>query len=136
LNLEKFNIKLYEDLYEGCFVKGHHVVNKKEAKRLRTVIALLKRISADNYDEWHYYWLDKKYGSNEYYFKSIPGTENRPGGPYSTMGDTRTDRLTKEQNETYIKDRKAMWKLEEYQRKQDLKLLGEYIAKYSRRWWD
>lgn len=134
--VQQFEIKLYEDLYKGCFVEGNHVVNPKEAQRLRTVIALLKRLHADDYDSWHYGWLEKKYGKDRMYFRKIPGTENRPGGPYSTMGSTREDRLSEAQKQAYLKDRKAMWALEEYQRKQDLELLGKYIAKYSRKWWD
>jgi len=132
----KMNIQLYEDLYKGCYVDGNHIFKKSEARKLRTVINLLKRLSEDNYDEWQYDYLNKKYGESEFYFTKIAGTEDKPGGPYSTMQSTRDDRMTPAQREAYIKERKAMFQLEEYQRKQDLKLLGQYIAKYSQKWWD
>lgn len=132
----KFNIKLYEDLYKGCFVEGHHVVNPKEARRLRVVIGLLKRIAEEEYVPWQYDYLENKYGPDKCYFKRIPGTENKPGGPYSRFGSRREDRLTDKQKIQYNKDRKRLWALEEYQMKQDLEMLGKYIAKYSRRWWD
>jgi hypothetical protein len=132
----KFNVKLHELLYKGIFKDGHHIFTKNDTRKLQTVINLYKRIYEDKYDDWQYDYLDKKYGKSEIYFTKIEGTENKPGGPYSTMGSTREDIMTPEQKAAYISERKKMWKLEEYQKKQDLELLGKYIAKYSNKWWD
>jgi hypothetical protein len=132
----KFNIKLHELLYKGIFKDGHHVYTKNDTRKLQTVINLYKRLYEDQYDNWHYDYLDKKYGKSEIYFTKIAGTEDKPGGPYSTMSSTREDRMTQAQKDAYIADRKAIFQFEEYQRKQDLDLLGKYISRYSRKWWD
>jgi hypothetical protein len=132
----KFQIKLFENLHKGCYKEGHHVFSKAQERRLLTVIELLKRLDRDDYGGWHRDYLDKKYGESDIYFKKIPGTENRPGGPYSTMDSTREDRLSKKELEAYNKDRKRLWKLEEFQEKQDMELLSKYIAKYYKKWWD
>jgi hypothetical protein len=132
----KFQIKLYEDLYKGIYEDGHHVFTKGQARKLKTVIELLKRLDADDYSKGSYKYLDQKYGEDDIYFKKIPGTEKRPGGPYSTMGSRREDRLTETQKEQYLKERKRLWKLEEYQETQDLKLLHKIIEKQYKKWWD
>jgi hypothetical protein len=44
--------------------------------------------------------------------------------------------MNEAEKKAYLNERKRMWALEESQRKQDLELLGKYIAKYSRKWWD
>jgi hypothetical protein len=123
-------------LYKGCFVEGHHVVQKSDKKRLKVVIALYDRIHKDEYDNWEYDYLDKKYGKSDIKFTTIPGSENKPGGPWSRMVSSREEVMTEEQKKQYIAERKRMWKHQEYQQKQDLELLGKYIAKYSKRWWD
>jgi len=131
----KFNIKLHELLYKGVFVNGHHIYTKNDTRKLRTVINLYKRIHDENYLDWTEDYFNKKYGVSEFYFTKVPNTEGKPGGPYSTMRSTRDDKMTPEQRENYLAERKKLWKLEEYQKKQDLKLLDKYIAKYSSKWW-
>ncbi len=130
-----FNKKLYEDLYKGCYVKGNHIFTRKEARKLKAVISLFDRIQKEEYDAWQHSYMDRKYGKSEIKFVKIPNTEDKPGGPHSTMICTREEAMNKEQRKDYIKDRKRMWKHEDYQKKQDLDLLGKYIAKYSRKWW-
>ena len=132
----QFQIKLYENLYNGCYVKGHHVFKKKEALKLRTVINLMKRLHADEYDNQYFNYFDEKYGKTNIYFKKIEGSEDKPGGPWSTMHSTREDKMNDKQKALYISERKRFWKLEEILRKQDLELLGKYITKYSKLWWD
>jgi hypothetical protein len=132
----RFQIKLYENLHKGVYKEGHHVFSKSEERKLLTVIELLKRLEKDDYVSWSSDYLTKKYGEDDFYFKRIPGTEKRPGGPYSTMGSTREDRLDIKRKEAYNKDRKRLWKLEELQEKQDMELLQKYIVKYSKKWWD
>lgn len=127
----EFNKKLHEDLYKGVYEKGHHVFTKKDSRRLKTVIALYKRIHDDDYVTWSHDYLEKKYGRNEMVFEPI---DDKKG--YSRLRFSLDEKLTPEQKKCYDRDRKALYKLEEIQRKQDLKLLGEYIAKYSRKWWD
>ena len=129
----RFNVKLYEDLYKGCYEKGHHVYTKAEARKLRTVIGLLKRLEADDYSEGHSKYLEKKYGESDFYF---PQVTDEKGRTYTTMKNRREDNMTPKQFEAYNKERKALWKLEDYLRKQDFKLLGKYIEKYSNKWWD
>jgi len=128
----RFNLKLHEDLYKGCYKEGHHIYTKSEERKLKTVIALYKRLHDDQYDENQQEYLDKKYGKFDFYFPEV--TQN--GRTYTTLRSTREDVLTPEQQAAYNKDRKALYKHEEYQRKQDFELLGKYIAKYSRKWWD
>lgn len=132
----RFQKKLYEDLYNGVYKKGHHIFSKQEARRLETVVNLIGRLSEDNYDDWHYDYLEKKYGKNEILFEKIPGTENKAGGPYSRMTSSREKRMTKEENLRYTTDQKRLWKLEELQKKQDMELLNKLIAKYHRKWWN
>lgn len=131
----KFQKKLYEDLYKGCYVDGCHVFKKKEAQKLKTVIALIDRLHKDEYDHWHYDYLDKKFGKEKIGFEPIPGTENKPGGPYSRM-TSRADNMNEEQKKIYITERKRMWALEEAQRKQDMELLAKLVTRQSRKWWD
>lgn len=130
----RFNAKLHEDLYKGCYVEGHHVYTKSEARRLKAVIALYKRLEDDSYGDWHHDYLEKKYGESDIYFPQV--TDGTTGRTYTTMRNRREDILTPEQQKQYDKDRKRLWALEEYQRKADLELLGKYIAKYSKKWWD
>lgn len=132
----KLNIELHEDLYKGCFIDGCHVVRPKDMRRLRTIINLYKRLEKDEYGDWQYEYLNKKYGKIDYYCTKVADTENKPGGPYSTLRDTRTDRLTKEQYAAYRKEQTILYKLEERQRNQDFEVLGKYIARYSKRFWD
>lgn len=132
----KFDKKLYEDLYKGCFVNGNATHSNKEKRRLKVVIALLDRIHKDEYLESHRNYFDRIYGPNNYYFRTVPGTASRPGGPYSTIHSTREDKFTPEQKEQYYKALRRLHKHENYQIKQDLELLGKYISRYSRKWWD
>lgn len=132
----KFNKKLHEDLYKGIYEKGHHVFTKKDARRLKTVIALYDRLREDDYDEFVYAQMEKKYGVNDFYFTKVEGSENKPGGPYSTMRSTLEDRQTPEQRKKYWEEKKALYKHCEQLRVNDFELLGKYLAKYSKKWWD
>lgn len=130
----RFNIQLHEDLYKGCFVEGHHVYTKNDARKLKTVIELLKRLEAEDYSSGHDEYLDKKYGKSDIYFSKV--IDEKTERKYTTIKDRREDNMTPEQLEVYNKERMAIYKHEEYQRNEDFKLLGEYIRKYSKKWWD
>lgn len=132
----RFNKKLYEDLYRGCYVDGHHVFSWKDARRLRTVIALLDRLDKDSYDDFVDSVLDKKYGPDEFSFEEIPETKDAPGGPYSRMVSSRFDRLGPDKRKVYFTDRKALLQQADKMCQQDLNMLGRYIARYGKKWWD
>lgn len=132
----RFNIMLHKRLYDGVFTNGCHVYTPKDTRRLKTVIALYNRLQEDNYDDYVYTEAERLFGPNDIYFKRVEGTENRPGGPYSTMGSTREDRMTPEQKEKYWKYKKAQYAHADKMRQNDYELLGKMIAKYSRKWWD
>lgn len=129
----RFQVKLYEDLYKGCYEKGHHVYTRNESRKLRTVIGLLKRLQSESYGDWHYDYLEKKYGESDIYFPKVTEPNGRK---YTTMRNRREDNLTPAQQKQYEKDRKRLLELEEYQQKKDFEMLGKYITKYSKRWWD
>lgn len=132
----RFNHMLHKRLYKGVYTKGHHVYTKSEARRLQTVIALYDRLEKDEYEDYIYDEAERLFGPNDIYFSKIEGTEDRPGGPYSRMRSTREDRMSPEEQAKYRKYKKAQYAHAENQRKQDMELLGKYITKYSRRWWD
>lgn len=132
----EFNRMLHERLYKGVYTEGHHVYTPKEARRLKAVIALYKRLHDDQYEDYIYDEAEKLFSPNDIYFSPIEGTENKPGGPYSRMRSTREDRMSPEEQAKYWKYKKAQYAHAENQRKQDMELLGKYITKYSRRWWD
>lgn len=125
-----FQKKLYQDLYKGCYVNGNHVFSKSQARKLKVVIGLLGRLEDDEYCNWQYDYLNDKYGKNDFIFTPIEGTT------HSALTFTRDEKMTKEQKKAYIKERKAIWALEELQRKQDLALLHKLIEKHHRQWWD
>lgn len=125
-----FQKKLYQDLYKGCYEQGSHVFRKSEAKKLKTVIGLLGRLEADEYCEWQYDYFNKKYGDNEFIFTPIEGSTS------SQLSFSRDERMTKAQKALYLKERKAVWALEELQRKQDMALLHKLVEKNHRKWWD
>lgn len=125
-----FQKKLYQDLYKGCYEQGNHVFRKSEARKLKTVIGLLGRLEADEYCDWQYDYLEKKYGDNEFIFTPIPD------GTGSTLTFSRDLRLSKEQKAIYSKERQNIWALEEIQRKQDLALFHKIVEKNHRKWWD
>lgn len=132
----KIQIKLYKNLYKACYISGSHVVNPTEAKRLKTVIGLLERLSEENYTEEHRKWFEAKYGPTEYRFDLVPGSENKPLGPYSHMVDVRAESMTEKELKRYRAEQKRMYAIQDLQQKQDLKLLGDLIAKHCRKWWD
>jgi hypothetical protein len=132
----RFQKKLYEDLYKGCFIEGHHRPNKTTMKRLKTIICLLGRLSEDNYGSMNATYLTRRFGEDEIYFNPIKGTENKPGGPYSRLISTREQRLSVKEKALLKKVRQELYELEESQRKADFRLLGEYLAKYNNQFWD
>lgn len=132
----EFNRMLHERLCKGIFEKGHHVYTPKDVRRLKTVIALYKRLHDDQYEDYIYDEAERLFGPNDIYFSKIEGTENRPGGPYSRMRSTREDRMSPEEQAKYWKYKKAQYAHAEAMRKKDFELLGKMITKYSRKWWD
>lgn len=132
----KFNVMLHQRLYKGIFDKGHHVYTPKDTRRLKTVIALYKRLEEDQYEDYIYNEEERLFGPNDIYFTDIEGTENKRGGPYSRMRSTREDRQTPEERARYWKYKKTQYAHAEAMRKQDMELLGKMIAKYQRKWWD
>ena len=125
----KFNIKLHEDLYKGCYKEGNHVFTKYQARKLQTVIGLYKRLHDDEYGSLWESYLEKRYGTNDMIF-----TPTEKGLSLCTF--SRKVNLSKEEYAKYIKESKKIWALEAYQKKQDLTLLSKYITKYSSHWWD
>ena len=130
----RFNKKLHEDLYKGCYVDGHHIFSKKDTRRLQTIINLYARLEEEDYSKGHSEYLDKKYGESDMYFPKV--LDEKTGRTYTTMKNHREDGMSAEQLKVYTAERKRMWQHEENQRKQDLDLLGKYIAKYSGKFWD
>ena len=125
-----FQKKLYQDLYKGCYVNGNHVYKKSQAKKLKTIIGLLERLEADDYCNWQYDYLEKKYGDNDFIFTPIEGST------CSRLTFSRDERMTKEQKASYIKERAAIWALQEAQEKQDIQLLHKLIEKNYKKFWD
>lgn len=135
----RFNIMLHERLYKGIFDKGHHVYTSKDTRRLKTVIALYKRIEADEYEDYIYEEATKKFGPDDMYFVKIEPKEGETPNKYSglsRMMSTRQDRMDEAQKAAYLKYKKAQYAACEVSRKQDMDLLGKMISKYSRKWWD
>lgn len=117
----KLNKQLHEDLYEACYVNGHHLFTKQEAQKLKAVISLYDRLAKDDYSDFTDKYLQDKYGDFRPYNLGSNGSVVR-------QNDPRTKK--------YLDDIKRLWKYEGYRRQQDLKLLGKYISKYSHKWWD
>jgi hypothetical protein len=124
----EFNRMLHERLYKGVYIEGHHAYTPKEARRLKTVIALYKRLRDDKYKGFIYDEAERLFGLDDIYFSKIEGTENKPSGPYS--------RMSLEERAKYWKYKKAQYAHAEQMRKNDYELLGKMITKYSRHWWD
>lgn len=106
---------------------GVTVNSKKVAKQMKMCIALIDRISKDDYSMFMLDKLDEKYGK----FIFLP-TE-REGYTSLTRENLKDNEKLHEQ---YRKDSKRFMEYEVYMRKQDKEYLFNTMKKHIFRWWD
>lgn len=133
--IDRFNLYLHKRLYTGIYEKGHHIANKKHVKGLKTIIALYERLVADDYGAKHLDDFDKKYGRDK---DPIFTTKRKmiDGRWHTVLHDPVEDRTTPKEYEQYLKQRRAIYDLQDYLEKQDRKYLLKLIAKYNKNFWD
>jgi hypothetical protein len=89
-----------------------HADYKRDVKRMRVAASLIERYGKDEYGDKILDDIAEKYDwSNRNMFK-------------------------KEKDEAECRELRRLFDYEEYMRKQDIKLFGEYLRKYLRGWWD
>ena len=129
----EFNKKLYEDLYKGCFLEGNHVVESKDVKAIKAVIALFDKLHKDEYEDKVYKIIEKKYGKSKFYF---PKKKDSNGREYTSFGNKRDEAMSPKQLEKMNKERNDLWKQAAKEKQQDYVLLGKLLGKYGDRFWD
>jgi hypothetical protein len=132
----RFNYKLHKELYRGLYEEGHHLPCPKQKRALKTIIELYRRLAEEDYHEPQRKYLDKLYGPENIYFKTVAGSKDKPFGPYSTMESSREDNMTPEELNRYRKLFNQLYKHSKYLKKQDYELLGKLIAKHGDIFWD
>jgi len=121
----------------ACIDKGHHVVRKNDRKNYKTVIALLKRMSEDDYDMPHYDYHGRRWKRNidDFYFEVAD--VDKKGKPLTyRQREPHFDKLNDRDKELYHKELKAVFDHGNYMYKQDVDLLCKLLKKHLRSWWD
>lgn len=124
LDILKYKLENDSVYYEN---DGVTVNSKKVAKQMKMCIALIDRISKDDYSMFMLDKLDEKYGE----FIFLP-TE-REGYTSLTRENLKDNEKLHEQ---YRKDSKRFMEYEDYMRKQDKEYLFDTMKKHIFRWWD
>jgi len=130
----EFNYKLHKELYKGLYEQGHHQPSPRHKRALKTIIELYRRLYNENYNAGVEKELTRLYGSDDFYFETIPGAVKKTLG--LKMKSKREDRLSPKELNLYRKKVNELYKHAEYLQKQDAELLGKLIAKYHRHFWD
>lgn len=124
---------------ERCLVNGTCdltvEMGPKKMKAIRLCIKLLTRLTDGSYHRF----LDMhhaKWGVGEMTFTKVEGTENKPGGPYSTMdivyAKANTPELKAQQRKEYMEAVYA----DDREESRDRRLVYAIIQKYITYWWD
>lgn len=113
-----------------CLEQGHHVRAYRDAKQIRICELLLDRIEKDAYIDYLFKQHNKRWGKLKIEWEP---TDN-PDITRSIIG--RSGVMTPEQEEQESKEFRMICKHEDYMQKQDMELLGRYLTKYLRNWWD
>lgn len=119
-------------------VNGSSVLPKSKLRKMNTAIALLERM----HDPWESYHepaamaFDKKWGVKETGLDFRRVTDPVTGRVYSTLGDSRRDRLNPEEQIRYDKDKKELYGIEDKMFKQDMALFCKIFSKHLQSWWD
>lgn len=129
----QFNYMLHKRLYKAVYEEGYGVSTRQERNRLKVVIELYKRLHDENYDDLVDYECTRRFGPNDIYFTKM---EDAHGRRFTTLGSTREDRMTESEKASYFKFKKAMYEKAQKLRQDDFELLGKYITKYSKKWWN
>jgi hypothetical protein len=125
LKIIEFKLRNMEKFFR---TKGHHLYAERDAKKINTCRILCTRITKDNYYDNVFANFHKKWGRTKLDSKKIEGTDF-----LELLIDAD---LTEEQKLEKIKDRKHLWKEEDYLKKQDLDLLFKLMRKHIQYWWD
>ena len=119
-------------------INGSSVLPKSKLRKLNTAIALLERMESpwENYHEPAAAAFDKKWGvaPDGLDFRRV--TDPVTGRVYSTLGDSRRDRLSPEEQIRYDKDKKELYGIEDKMFKQDMALFTKILSKHLTSWWD
>jgi hypothetical protein len=127
-----------KDLRYGIYDKGHHVVTKQEKRDMNTVITLLGRMARhEEYTKNHHIAFNKKWGRENvsFEFEEIPGTEDKPGGPYSRFVDRQYETLSEDQKKQYVKEFRVVCVKEKELFEQDVDLFCKLLKKNLLGWW-
>lgn len=113
-----------------CLEQGHHLRADRDARQIRICELLLDRIEKDRYLENAFINHDKKWGELRHSWEK---TEH-PN--LSKMIFSRLNTRTPAEEAQEMKESLRLYKHEHDMDKQDLELLGKYLAKYLKNWWD
>lgn len=126
---------LFKRMYNAVYVKGNHVEHPNDKRRLLVATNLLRRMgNANEYDDPHYAYIEKKFGPIDYDFERVPRQDGP--GTYTTLVDKREQKLSESDRALYRKMKRAVGEIEDHRYKQDMELFCKILKKDCRKWWD
>lgn len=124
-------LKLKLERTSAALAKGHLVCSPKRAVEIKRLAYLLDRIIKDEYNDYYYAQVEKKYGDLE--MKSLP-TDN-PRLAELVMDRPGARRGTPEYLEEHKRAMRA-FKHAEYMRQQDINYVFDQMKRKLQMWWD
>lgn len=126
---------------QNALINGHADLTvdmgPKYMKALKLAIKLADKLSQGDCGYMRFMDLhNAKWGEGEMVFTTVPGSEDRPGGPYSTMDMVREKANTPELKEQERKEFLEAAYADDREQEKHRKLLYLIINKYICYWWD